>query len=114
MENNSTLERLNGQINALITAVQEAREENARLTDELSACQAITRQREDTVHDLEESVGLKDMELEDLAMRIEGVLGTTSTNTGTETSAAATGQSSDQSSSNHSAAQSSSAEAAMA
>ena len=75
MENNSTLERLNGQINALITAVQEAREENARLADELSACQAITRQREDAVHELEESVGLKDLELEDLAMRIEDVLG---------------------------------------
>jgi len=76
MEDNSTLERLNGQINALIAAVQEAREENARLADELSACQAITRQREETVNDLEESVGLKDLELEDLAMRIEGVLGT--------------------------------------
>lgn len=75
MENNSTLERLNGQINALIAAVQEAREENARLADELNACQAITRQREDAVHELEESVGLKDLELEDLAMRIEGVLG---------------------------------------
>jgi len=75
MENSNTLERLNGQINALIGALEEARDENLRLADELNACQAITRQREQSVHDLEESVGLKDMELEDLAIRIEHVLG---------------------------------------
>lgn len=75
MENSNTLERLNGQINALIGALEEVRDENLRLADELNACQAITRQREQSVHDLEESVGLKDMELEDLAVRIEQVLG---------------------------------------
>lgn len=75
MENNNTLERLSTQVGALIGALQEAREEIARLNDELVACQAITRQREESVSSMEESLGLKDMELEDLAERIEKVLG---------------------------------------
>ena len=75
MENSNTLERLNAQINALILALQDSREENEGLADELNACQTITRQREDSVRSLEESDGLKDMELEDLAARIEQVLG---------------------------------------
>ena len=75
MENSNTLDRLSTQIGALIDALQEAREEAARLNDELVACQAITRQREESVSSMEESLGLKDMELEDLAERIEKVLG---------------------------------------
>ena len=77
MENSNTLERLSTQVGALIDALQEAREEVARLNDELVACQAITRQREENVSSMEESLGLKDMELEDLAERIEKVLGGT-------------------------------------
>ena len=74
METNNALERLSTQVGALIDALQEAREEVARLNDELLACQAITRQREESVNSMEESLGLKDMELEDLAERIEKVL----------------------------------------
>jgi len=85
MENSNTLERLNAQINALIEALQESREENVRLADELNACQTITRQRESSVQALEESVGLKDMELEDLAIRIEQVLGSPATSTSAAT-----------------------------
>lgn len=81
MDNSNTLDRLNGQVAALIGALQQAREENARLGDELSACQDITRQREARVNELEEQLGLKDMELEDLAVRIESVLGESSETT---------------------------------
>ena len=75
MENSNALERLSAQVGALIDTLEEAREEVARLNDELGACRAITRQREESVSSMEESLGLKDMELEDLAERIEKVLG---------------------------------------
>lgn len=74
MEPNNTLERLNAQVGALIDALQASRDEIARLNDELSACQAVTQQRQDSVNALEESMGLKDMELEDMAERIEQAL----------------------------------------
>lgn len=74
METSSTLDRLNAQVGALIDALKTSREEVARLNDELNACRAITRQREDSVNSLEESLGLKDMELEDMAERIEEAL----------------------------------------
>lgn len=74
MENTNTLERLNTQVGALIDALKTAREDIARLNDELASCRAVTSQREENVNALEESLGLKDMELEDLAERIEEVL----------------------------------------
>ena len=74
MDNTTTLERLNGQITALIGALRQARDESSRLSDELTACQNVANQRDARVNELEEQLGLKDMELEDLAIRIEDVL----------------------------------------
>ena len=74
MDNTTTLERLNGQITALIGALRQARDESSRLSDELTACQSVANQRDAQVNELEEQLGLKDRELEDLAIRIEDVL----------------------------------------
>jgi predicted nuclease with TOPRIM domain len=75
VSNTNALERLAGQVDAVLTALHEARADNARLNEELAACQAHGRELEGRIGDLEEQLGFKDMELEDLATRIEAALG---------------------------------------
>jgi chromosome segregation ATPase len=75
VENANTLERLGRQVDNLIGALQQAREENARLRDELAACRTHGAETEARLGALQEQMGYKDMELEDLAVRIEGILG---------------------------------------
>ena len=74
MEKTNILERLTQQVDTLIAGLQEARSENVRLVDELNACRTHTQELDERIGSMQDQIGYKDMELEDLAVRIEQVL----------------------------------------
>jgi DNA anti-recombination protein RmuC len=74
MENLTILKRLNAQVDAVLTALQAAKEEITGLQRELVDCKAQCEQNEQQIRLLQEAMHQNDMEMEQLAGRIAEVL----------------------------------------
>jgi chromosome segregation ATPase len=74
MENLTILQRLNSQVDAVLAALQAAREEIAGLRGELADCKADCERKDQQINALQETLSQNDAQLDQLASRIAGVL----------------------------------------
>ncbi len=74
MDHLELLERLNTQVEKLITELSNTREENARLAEELLDCRSESDSRAETVSNQQEELSLQTTEIEGLLSKIGGAL----------------------------------------
>jgi DNA anti-recombination protein RmuC len=74
MENLTIFKRLNTQVDAVLAALQAAKEEIAGLRTELVDCRAQCEQNEQQIKLLQDAIHQNDAEMEQLASRIAEVL----------------------------------------
>jgi len=67
-------QKLSNKIDAMLASVNEAKEENEKLRTELTTIKAASEAKDARIDKLEEEMSMKDMELEDIIKKIEGIL----------------------------------------
>jgi len=75
MENKTAIEDLGSKISLILEKYNELKEENSALKEELASTKASLETERQTVAKLKEEDELKDMELEEIALKIGEIMG---------------------------------------
>lgn len=75
MENKTAIEDLSSKISLILEKYNELKEENSSLKEELASTKASLEVERQTVAKLKEEEELKDLELEEIALKIGEIMG---------------------------------------